>query len=82
MKRKIRMTLDVEIEDLPKAERRQAALDADCREGELPRVEDISPSELAELIAGSLPINEEMFGGSEMYCKITKARGFNAGDAP
>lgn len=78
--RTIRMTLDVTIEDLPAADRKQCADEAECTPAELPDVTDISPGELADLIAGSLDINDDLFSGSMMYCKITKARGFNAGE--
>lgn len=79
-KKTIRMTLDVEIEDLSAADREQAAKDMGCPVEEVPDISEIAPEALAELIGESLPGNEELFGGSMMYCTITKARGFNAGE--
>lgn len=44
-----------------------------CALRDIPGVRDIEAFDLADLIAGSIPINEELFGGSMMYCRIERA---------
>jgi hypothetical protein len=54
----------------------------ECPVEEVPGAAEVNPGELAELIAGSLPINDEMLGGSGMFINVVGARGFNADEAP
>ena len=73
-KRTVRFILEVTIADLPRAERAECAKLGDCRTRDLPRMKDVEDFDLAHLIAESLPGNVELFGGSEMYCRIVEAK--------
>ena len=61
-------------EDYTAAERREFAKASECKHRDLPALADMTPFDIADAIAGSLPINEEMFGGSDIYVKIAAAK--------
>lgn len=74
MKKKMTVTLEVDVADISAAELKENAELCQCKVKDLPRLADVAPVQIADSIAGSLDINEELFAGSEMYIRVTGAR--------
>ena len=74
MKRTLVVTMEVDVTDYSAAERKEFAREGDCKPSELPGARDADPFDVADAIAESLPINEEIFAGSMLYVKIASAK--------
>lgn len=80
MKRKIVLTVEMELADMSLEERREAARDYGCAASDLQGVRDAEPQDIAECVQFALehPDNE-MWAGSELYVeaksiKVTGAK--------
>lgn len=74
VRKTLRVTLDIQVEDLDAEERRECAALEGVPARDLPRLNDASPEGLAEVIVGAVECgSEEFFGGSGIYAKFTDA---------
>lgn len=81
MSRKLRVTLEITVEDLPKAERLELAQGLCFEDGDTPkklerqleRVKDYSPDQVADVlpVIGAPHMQGEMFEGSEIFARFT-----------
>jgi hypothetical protein len=74
MTRKMRVTMEVDVSDLPMAELRENAKLGGCKVSDLPRVADVNPGEVANCLADSFEHNEELFAGSDMHIQVKSAK--------
>ena len=75
MARKIILTLEVEIDDLPDEEREDCADIEDISVDELPLLKDYELHELAQPIGGDLSErNEEIWSGTGVFVRITGSK--------
>lgn len=72
--RKMRVTLEVEVSDLPMAELRENAKLAGCKVSDLVRAADVKTSDVAHSLASSFEHNEELFAGSDMHIQVKGAK--------
>lgn len=77
MKRTLICTVEIDLEELPDAEREECCGPAGCTLDELPSLADIGPSDLVESVEGVIEHAEDFFAGTEMYAKIVAVRASN-----
>lgn len=70
----IRMVVEVTIRDMTRAERKECADMEGCKASELPKLNEVEMFDLAEVFAGQLTNNDEMWAGSMIYVKATDAK--------
>ena len=77
MTRVLRLTIDIELDDLSDEVR------ADCEKAEglgnpdfegLPRLEDYALEDLSEPLVGSLANDEEIWAGTGVYARVVEAK--------
>ncbi len=73
MKKTLIVVMELEVSDLSPNERRECAEIGECKTSELPRLKELDVFEAAEVL---LPQEDdtEMFAGSGIYAKFTKAK--------
>lgn len=73
MKKKLLLTLEIDLSDLTPEERERCA-EMECVEPkDLPRLKEVEADELAWLIAHCIPaMGPEFFAGSNTYAKFVK----------
>jgi hypothetical protein len=68
------VTLEIDVEDLPVAMRKEMASELPSDEA-LPGLEDHEASEIADVLRGMTPeTTAELFGGSEIYAQFSDSR--------
>lgn len=75
MKRTLKMSVEVTLDDLPAAERKELAEGAMCKPSELPRLKDIEDAfDVAEALCFSFESDPEVWAGTGMYCRVAGYR--------
>jgi hypothetical protein len=78
--RKLQVTLEIDVADLPKEQRKELAREQECKASDLPSLKDTEAGEVASVLEGigMEGISEELFAGSDVYVRFTDARIVNA----
>lgn len=74
MKRKLILTLAVEVADWSPHERAEEAQRQGCKLNDIPRLREVTPFDLAELITGAIENASDMWGGSEIYAEVKSVK--------
>lgn len=71
----LRVTLDIDVDDLSKDQRKILAKEQECKERDLPTLADAEAQDLAYLLIDGIgtETSEEMFAGSDLYVRFTDA---------
>lgn len=74
--KKLQVTLEIYVDDLPKEQRAELAREQECKPRDLPSLKDTPASEVASALEGlSIEgISAELFAGSDIYVRIIDAR--------
>lgn len=72
--RTLKFTLEIDLGELSKDERKECAKRAECKPNELPGARDIIASDVTEAIEATLQNSEDFWAGSELYAKIVAVR--------
>lgn len=76
MARKLRVTIDLEVEDISDEQRVNLAEDSEMEPEDFPKLVDIPPMGLGTLIAEALQfkeVNKEIFDGTSIFANFTSA---------
>ena len=74
-KRKMLITLEIDVADVPRKEKTEDARMCGCKVSELPGLSDLVPFDVAEMIACDIVGNsDELFAGTDSFCRIIKAK--------
>jgi len=73
MKRTMIVTLEIEVEDLGPAARKDAAVCEGTVPSELPSLKDATLEDFRQIIPACIEKNDEAFGGSMVYAAFAKA---------
>lgn len=76
MRRKLRLTMEIEIRDMDADERKQCANMDGCKPSELPRLRDYldDPMEVAGSFGGAIDNADDLFAGSFIYLRAVEAQ--------
>jgi hypothetical protein len=73
MKRRVAITIELEVSDLSEEERKAAASDDGCEPDDLPKLDEIEPSFWGEALGAYAANNDpEFYAGSGNYAKVSR----------